>query len=103
MLIKVLIRRRIQDDKTKEARTLLNSLRIAAMNQSGYISGETLFNQYDPKCIMVISIWQSADDWEKWKKSDERKDSEGQFDKLLQEPAEYEVFEVVSTNLWKFV
>ncbi len=103
MLIKVLIRRRIQDNKTKKARTLLNSLRIAAMNQSGYISGETLFNQYDPKCIMVISIWQSADDWHKWKESDERKDSEGQFDKLLQKPAEYEAFEVVSTNLWKFV
>ena len=103
MLIKVLIRRRIQDNKTKEARTLLNSLRINAMNQPGYISGETLFNQYDPKCIMVISIWQSADDWHKWKESDERKDSEAQFDKLLQEPAEYEAFEVVSTNLWKFV
>jgi len=103
MLIKVLIKRCIQDNKTKEARTLLNSLRIDAMNQPGYISGETLFNQYDPKCIMVISIWQSADDWQKWKESDERKDSEGQFDKLLQEPAEYEAFEVVSTNLWKFV
>ena len=103
MLIKVLINRCIQDNKTKEARALLNTLRIDAMNQPGYISGESLFNQNDPKCILVISIWQTADDWEKWKQSEERKAHEVQFEKLLQEPAEYEVFEVVSTNLWKLV
>ena len=103
MLIKVLIKRCIQDNMIKEARTLLNALRIGAMNQPGYISGETLFNQYDPKCIMVISIWQTVGDWEKWKESDERKNSEAQFETLLQEPAEYEAFEVVSTSLWKFV
>ena len=96
-------RKEIQDNKTKEARALLNTLRIGAMNQPGYISGETLFNQYDPKCIMVISIWQTVDDWEKWKESDERSAIEAQFEILLQEPAEYEAFEVVSTNLWKFV
>ena len=103
MLIKVLIKRRIQDNKLKEARALLKTLRIEAMNQSGYISGETLFNQDDPKCIMVISIWETAEDWCTWKKNDARKMIDAQFEKILQESATYEAFETVSTNLWKLV
>ena len=103
MLIKVLIKRRIQDNKIREARSLLNQLRIEAMNQTGYIYGETLFNQYDPTCIMVISIWQTAEDWYSWETSDKRKKIDAQLEKLLKEPADYESFETVSTNLWKLV
>ncbi|MBU0528661.1 antibiotic biosynthesis monooxygenase [bacterium] len=69
----------------------------------GYISGETLINQDDPRNIMVISIWQTIEDWMNWQESDEKKDSEAQFERLLQEPAEYEIYDVVSTNMWKLV
>ena len=62
MLIKVIIRRHFQDNKMKEARYLLKTLRMEAMNQAGYMSGETLYNQYDPKSIITMSIWQNAED-----------------------------------------
>ena len=100
MVIKVLITRLIQENKIREVLTLLKKLRIGAMNQPGYISGETLVNQYDPRSIMVVSIWQTVEDWNRWQESDERKANEVQFERLLREPTMYEVYDVMSTKLW---
>ena len=52
---------------------------------------------------MVISIWQTVEDWMKWKESKQRLEHEAGMEKLLQKPATYEEYEVVSTNLWKLV
>ena len=103
MVTKVLITRLIQENKIAEVLALLKKLRIKAMNQPGYISGETLINQYDSRSIMVISIWQTLENWNSWQESEERKANEAQLEKLLQEPAKYEIYDVVSTNLWKLV
>ena len=48
MVFKVLTKRLIHENKIKEVFALLKKLRREAMNQPGYISGETLVNQYDP-------------------------------------------------------
>jgi len=103
MVTKVLIRRLIQENKIEEVIAVLKKLRIKAMDQPGYISGETLVSQNDQQCLMVISIWQNIEDWMNWKESDERKEDEVQLERLLKEPAQYEIYEVVSTNLWKLV
>ena len=103
MVTKVLIRRLIQENKIEEVIAVLKKLRIKAMDQPGYISGETLVNQNDQQCLMVISIWQNIEDWMNWKESDERKEDEAQLERLLKEPAQHEIYEVVSTNLWKLV
>jgi hypothetical protein len=47
VVVKVLISRVCQENKIKEVLALLKILRIKAMDQAGYISGETLINQYD--------------------------------------------------------
>ena len=103
MVTKVLITRLIQENKIAEVLALLKKLRIKAMNQPGYISGETLINQYDSRSIMVISIWQTLENWNSWQESEEKKANEAQLEKLLQAPAKYEIYDVVSTNLWKLV
>jgi hypothetical protein len=48
MIVKVMIRRKIQEGKAREVFALLNKFRSDAMNQKGYISGETLVNHDDP-------------------------------------------------------
>ena len=52
---------------------------------------------------MVVSIWQTIEDWIRWEKSNERKATEAQLERLLEEPTKYEIYDVVSTNLWKLI
>ena len=67
------------------------------------MKGASPFNHYDSNCLMVISTWQTSDDWYSREGNGKRKAIDAQLEKLLKEPAIYESFETVSTNLWKFV
>jgi heme-degrading monooxygenase HmoA len=63
MPIKVMIKRKWQVDKPEELLPLLATLRSAASEQPGYISGETLRSLDDPSDYVVISIWETVDNW----------------------------------------
>ena len=78
MLVKVFIKRNIKEGKEKEVFALIKKLRFKAMNQEGYISGENLVSTNDPQELMVVSTWQSIENWTKWKESDERKNIDAQ-------------------------
>ena len=70
-------------------------LRSEAMIQPGYISGETLRSLDNPEEYLVVSKWETADEWKKWLHSKERRDIQGQVDSLLGEKTFYEIFESV--------
>ena len=92
MAVKVLINRLFIEDEIEDALPLLKELRIKAMDNPGYISGESLVNHYDPRNIMIISTWQTFDDWINWKESDEKESAEAKLEKFLQEPTKYEIY-----------
>jgi heme-degrading monooxygenase HmoA len=92
MAIKVLIKRRIKEGKTREAFALLNKMRADAMEQPGYISGESLINHDEPREIVVISLWQTIENWLKWKNNRERKANENIFERYLEGPTEYAAY-----------
>lgn len=94
MAVKVLIKRKVKNGKLKEASKLLIKARYAAMNQQGYISSETLTNCSDQNRVAVISMWQKLDDWNQWKNSTLRAENETAFETLLDEPTEYEAYEL---------
>ncbi|MGD8645119.1 MAG: antibiotic biosynthesis monooxygenase [Desulfobacterales bacterium] len=96
MPIQVIIKRKWQTDKHEELIPLLAELRTHAKKQPGYISGETLRSLDDPEDYMVVSKWETADDWQKWSQSKERRDLQGQVDSLIGERTFYEIFETVS-------
>ena len=89
MVVKVIITRRIQEGKTREVFALLNRNRSEAMNQKGYISGETLINHDDPQEILVISTWQGIENWLKWKENSERMANESRLEGWLERPTTY--------------
>ena len=95
MSIKVIIKRKWQVDKPEELFPLLATLRAAASEQPGFISGETLRSLDDPEGYLVISIWETADDWKKWMQNKKRRDLQGQVDSLIGEKTFYEIFETV--------
>ena len=92
MVVKVFIKRVVPEDKAKEMIPLVRQLRILATNQAGYISGETLKSFDVPDTFLVISTWQSSDDWEKWLLSKERQKIQANIDSLLGGNTEYEMF-----------
>jgi len=96
MSIKVMIKRKWQVDKPEELLPLLATLRAAAGKQPGFISGETLRSLDDPEDYLVISIWETADDWKKWMQNKKRRDLQGKVDSLIGEKTFYEMFETVS-------
>lgn len=92
MAIRILIRRAIPEEKAREMIPLFRRMRQLALQQKGYISGETMRNCNNPEEFLVISSWQSVDDWENWLKSGERQDIQEKIDELLGGKTRYDVF-----------
>lgn len=92
MAIRVLIERRMDPANEPALSSLLMKLRGKAMQAKGYISGETLRSLQDPNEYLVISTWNSLDDWRRWEAKQERREIQGQIDSLLRAPAVERVF-----------
>ena len=92
MAVKVLIKRRVPEDKAKDMIPLVRRMRALATNQEGYISGQTLRNLEKPEEFLVISTWEASDYWRKWLSSNERKEIQDKIDTLLGGTTEYEIF-----------
>ncbi|HEY9073153.1 MAG TPA: antibiotic biosynthesis monooxygenase, partial [Desulfobaccales bacterium] len=82
----------IRGKHVKEAVLLMRQMRVLAMQQPGYISGETLHAVDDPNAYLVISIWESLEDWQKWEKHPERQKMVSEIDSLLESPPRTRVF-----------
>ncbi|MBE9547323.1 MAG: antibiotic biosynthesis monooxygenase [Proteobacteria bacterium] len=92
MAVKIMIKRKVASDKEADLLPLIIQLRTLATIQPGYISGETLRNVNNPEDYLVISTWQSVDDWENWKSGKERSEIQSKIDSLLGEKTEYEIY-----------
>lgn len=92
MAVKVLIKRRVPQSKAKDMIPLFRQMRALATAQTGYISGETLRSMDNPEDYLVISTWQTSDDWKNWLKSSQRNSIQQKVDALLGGQTEYEIF-----------
>ena len=98
MIVKVFIKRRIQEGKEFEVLHLLKQMRAKAMDYDGHISGETLISATNPMEVMVVSNWENLECWAEWKNSQDRASIDAQLEKLQDKPAEYVPF--VSSKYW---
>ncbi len=92
MTVKVFINRAITKSLTQELTTLLHKMRSACLIQPGYISGQTLKRLDRPGESLVVSTWNSIEDWERWYNSSERKEIQLEIDALLGEETTYAVY-----------
>jgi heme-degrading monooxygenase HmoA len=93
MSIKVLIKRTVPQDKSRDMLNLFKEMRSLASGQDGYISGETLKSTDRLDVYLVISTWASSNDWETWLKNKERQEIQGKIDALLGGNTSYEMFQ----------
>ncbi|NIQ38518.1 MAG: antibiotic biosynthesis monooxygenase [Proteobacteria bacterium] len=92
MAVKVIIERKVKEGKQYEMMNLMRELRTSALFRKGYISGETLHSRDDPSKYIVISNWQSVEDWEAWQKHPERHEINKRCEPLLASPESYGVY-----------
>ncbi len=91
-MVKVLVERKIAGKNVGEIVRLLRQLRVQAMQQPGYISGETLHSVDDPNFYLVISTWESLGQWQDWYKNPLRQKLAAEIDSFLESPTRLRVF-----------
>jgi heme-degrading monooxygenase HmoA len=96
MPVQVIIKRTLIIEKPESIFPLLSELRAQAVQQPGYIDSTTLKNIDKPEEYMVISTWESADDWKRWHQSKNRRDIQGRVDSLIGERTQYSIFDVLT-------
>ena len=92
MTVKIIIKRQVPDIQSQLLTPFLKKLRNLAMNQHGYITGETLQGIDPPGQTLVISTWESTEAWQEWLANTERIAIQAQIDVLIGEPTAYEVY-----------
>jgi heme-degrading monooxygenase HmoA len=92
MAVKILIKRKVPHEKARQMIPLFRQMRASAATQSGYITGETLRSLDNQEEFLVISTWQSSEDWNKWMQSEERNKVQRKIDGLLGGETRYEIY-----------
>lgn len=86
-MVRVVIEHKVKDVALVEKFIdVIREVRNEAMKQKGFITGETLVNIDDPRNVLVLSTWESADDWNGWDTCDIRLKLKPQINELLSEP-----------------
>lgn len=92
MAVRIIIDRKVKKGMESEFSELLRQLRSKAVSSKGYISGETLRALSDRRNFVVVSTWQSADDWKNWEKDPERKKVEARIEKIMMRSTKTKIY-----------
>jgi heme-degrading monooxygenase HmoA len=94
MAISVMIQRTFSDgEKSAKLAPLIVTLRSLATIQPGYITGKTFRCMDCPGEYLVISTWNTLEDWNRWLQSEQRIAIQKQIDDLLGEITQYRIYE----------
>lgn len=92
MSVKILISRNVSKDQIAAAKPFMAELHALAWRSKGYISGEALINMDNPEERIVISSWQSVENWENFKNLEECKQLHYKIDQILGKESKYTVY-----------
>lgn len=96
MAVHVVIKRKFQLRNPERLIPLLSELNERAKLQEGYISTDILQSIDSPEDHLVISKWETEENWKSWYQSKERRDLQGNVDSLIGERTFYEMFRPAS-------
>lgn len=86
-MFKVVIEHRTKNQEF--AKTLIKEIRKVkpiAARQPGFISSNTYVDAADPCHVVIISTWETRENWRTWDESPERAATRPQLEPLLAEP-----------------
>jgi heme-degrading monooxygenase HmoA len=94
-MIRVVIERKLSQEGDEEIQHAMRDLRREAINQPGYVSGETLRDTANPYHFLIISTWRTREEWETWANSVRRREIEDQIGQMLTESERVTICELV--------
>ena len=92
MTVKIIIDRKVKKGEESELFELLKELRSKAISSKGYISGETLRALTDRHNYVVVSTWQSVNDWKDWEKHPGRAKIRARIEKIMSRPTKTKMY-----------
>jgi heme-degrading monooxygenase HmoA len=92
MTVHVIIKRKLIVNDPEKLTPMMKELSERAQQQAGYVSSDTLQSIENPGEYLVISRWETQEDWNAWFQSKERRDIQGKIDSLIGERTFYELF-----------
>lgn len=96
MAVSIIIRRSVKDEvMAGKLAPLIIQLRSRATVQPGFLTDQTFSGLDRDGEHMIISTWNTLEDWNKWMHSQERMTIQNQIDKLLGEKTLYRYYEPV--------
>lgn len=96
MAICVIIKRTVSDEKVADQLApLIVQLRSQATAQHGYVTGQAFSCLDSQGEYLVVSTWNTLEDWNRWIHSDERQVIQKQIDKLTGEKTQYRYYEPI--------
>ncbi|MDD5702046.1 MAG: antibiotic biosynthesis monooxygenase [Dehalococcoidales bacterium] len=99
-MIRVVLEHRTRDKEcTRQLIKGIKAVRAEARKHHGFICGDTLVNAADPCHVVVISSWQTKEDWDAWDQSAVRKSMLPLIENELSEP--YTAVTMTDTVIWK--
>ena len=98
MAVKIITQRTVTPDKQAEVQLLLRELRTKAISQPGYLMGETLTSVDNPNTYIVISTWQSLEDWKAWESNPDRRAIQTKIETLLTTHSQMAVYTEQATT-----
>ncbi len=96
MPVHVVIKRKLKINDPEKLTPLLSELSERAQLQEGYISTDILQHIDNPGEYLVVSRWETEENWKTWFQSKERRDIQGRVDSLIGERTFYEIFKPAS-------
>jgi len=97
MAVHVVIKRRMRMNQPDKIIPLLKELNERARQQPGYRNTNTLQSTEDLGDYLVVSVWETREDWDAWFNNPQRREIQNQVDSLIGERTFYEVFRLVET------
>ena len=92
MAVTILSKRLFKIDQKENLIPLFKELRDLAKKQNGFISRGTFSSFTDPGEYIVISEWETVDDWRNWMDKKETRKIQGKIDSLLGEKTFFDVY-----------
>ncbi len=92
MSVTILSKRLFKIDQKENLIPLFKELRELAKQQTGFISRGTFSSLTDPGEYIVISEWETVEDWRNWMDKKETRKIQGKIDSLLGEKTFFDIY-----------
>ena len=99
-MIRVIVERQLKSGN--DIGRLLLELHMIAVLQKGHLSNETWIDTDNDRVVIVLSTWQSLDDWKAWEASKERAKILSKIKPLLAKKTRIRTYEMMSPGDYEY-